>query len=232
MRTKSRFYTLLLLAMGCSILFMACPIEDSADVNQDKIYTDYEVFYNSNTDKTQVLAKFRFGGATGTILELTEPADVFFSDDKLPFKAIYGGHFKEYAGRITDGMFRYTNIDSVTYENAIPLAETIDFPEDLDTISKSSAYTFTWRGTPLSEGQSVGLFVGSWTWGQDALFYENAVGSTNLILGTNKLGNLPVGKSTWFLDRATQDQVTEGTSEGGYIRAKYRARNREISVID
>jgi len=46
------------------VVFTACPIEDSSDVNQDKIYTDYEVFYNSNTDKTIVVAKFRFGGPT------------------------------------------------------------------------------------------------------------------------------------------------------------------------
>ena len=73
------------LTLFAAILFMACPIEDSADVNQDKIYTDYEVFYNSNTDKTQVLARFRFGGATGTLLELNEPAEVYFDEDKPPF---------------------------------------------------------------------------------------------------------------------------------------------------
>ena len=136
---NSSFNLLIAFILIASCVFMACPIEDSADVNQDKIYTDYEVFYNSNTDKTQVVAKFRFGGVTGTILELNDPAEVSFNGDKLPFKPVYGGHFKEYAGRITQGTFTYTNIDSITYENSIPLAEIIDFHADLDTISKSKA---------------------------------------------------------------------------------------------
>lgn len=228
----SNVFSFLFLVLGSAILFMACPIEDSSDVNQDKIYTDYEVFYNSNTDKTIVLAKFRFGGATGTILQLTEPAEVYFNEDKLPFRAINGGHYKEYAGRITEGTFRYTNIDSVSYENEIPVAEVIDFPDGLDSLSKSEAYTFTWDGTALKENQSVGVFVGSWTWGQDALFFQNSEGATDIVMGTNKLANLPVGSSTWYLDRSTQDQVSEGTSEGGFIRARYRAENIQVIMTE
>lgn len=229
---KSNFISFWALLIFAATVFMACPIEDSADVNQDKIYTDYEVFYNSNTDKTQVIAKFRFGGATGTILELNDPAEVYFEGDKLPFKPVWGGHYKEYAGRITEGTFTYTNIDSVTYENSIPLAEVIDFPVDLDTLSKATSYTFTWEGTSLKENQSVGLFVGSWTWGQDALFFQNSEGASNIIMGTDKLGNLPLGTSTFFMDRATQLQVSEGTGEGGFIRSKYRAENLEVVVVE
>ncbi|MHA1719449.1 MAG: hypothetical protein ACTSXK_07985 [Promethearchaeota archaeon] len=214
------------------VVFTACPIEDSSDVNQDKIYTNYELFYNSNTDKTIVVAKFRFGGPSGTILELTSPASVSFNNDVLSFKALYGGHFKEYAGRITSGTFRYENVDGATFENDIPISETIAFPADLDTISKSVAYTFMWDGTALSSDQAVGLFVGSWTWGQDALFYQNSIGATDIILGTIKLGNLPLGSSTWLLDRATTIPVTEGTSEGGIIKAKFRAENKDVIIIE
>jgi hypothetical protein len=225
---NSAYSPFLIFLFGSFVFFSACTIEDSADVNQDKIYADYEVFYNSNTDKTQVLAKFRFGGFTGTILELKEPAQVSFNGDLLPFKPIFGGHYKEYAGRITEGTFSYTNTDSVTYENEIPEAELIGFPSGLDTLSKSSAYTFEWEGTALKENQSVGIFIGSWTWGQDALFYQNSIGATDIVMGTSQLQNLPEGKSTWFMDRATQTQLTEGTSEGGFIRAKYRAKNIEV----
>jgi hypothetical protein len=231
MKSKS-FFSFALLLFAAAVLFMACPIEDSSDVNQDKIYTDYEVFYNSNTDKSIVLAKFRFGGATGTLLELTEPAEVYFNEDKLPFQRLNGGHYKEYAGRITEGTFSYTNIDSVTYTNELPDGEEIDFPEDLDSLSRSESYTFEWQGTPLKENQSVGVFVGSWTWGQDALFFQNNLGATNIVMGIDKLGNLPLGGSTWYLDRSTQEQLTEGTGEGGFIRTRYRARNIEVMVTE
>jgi len=47
-----------------SVLVTACAKENASDVNQDKIYTDYEVLYNSNTDVTTVVARFLFGGPT------------------------------------------------------------------------------------------------------------------------------------------------------------------------
>lgn len=227
----NKFFSIALLIFTTA-LFMGCPIEDSSDVNQDKIYADYEVFYNSNTDKSIVLAKFRFGGATGTLLELTAPAEVYFNEDKLPFRRLNGGHYKEYSGRITEGSFIYTNIDSVTFTNELPVGEVIDFPEGLDSLSKAESYTFEWQGTALKENQSVGVFVGSWTWGQDALFFQNDLGATNIVMGTNKLGNLPLGSSTWYLDRSTQEQLSEGTSEGGFIRSRYRAKNIEVIVTE
>ncbi len=74
--------------------------EDSADVNQDRIYTDYEVFYNANEDKTHVIARFRFGHALGTILELKDSsgASVTYNGAVLAYSQLWGGHHKEYAG--------------------------------------------------------------------------------------------------------------------------------------
>ena len=100
MKKAVRLYFILFIT---SMILASCTIEDSSDVNQEKIYADYEVFYNSNTDKTLAVAKFKFGGATGTVLQLTDPAQVTFNGDKLAFKPIYSGHIKEFAGRITEG---------------------------------------------------------------------------------------------------------------------------------
>jgi len=81
-------------------LLTGCQTEDSADVNQDRIYADYELFYNSNTDKTEVVARFRFGGPTGTLLELKAPASVKFDGETIPFRPGYAGHQKAFAGQI------------------------------------------------------------------------------------------------------------------------------------
>lgn len=54
--------------IGALLLLVASSAkEDSSDVNQNKIYCDYELFYNQNDDKTQAVARFRFGGPTGTL---------------------------------------------------------------------------------------------------------------------------------------------------------------------
>ncbi len=213
------------------LLLAACAKENSSDVNQNKIYSDYEVFYDRNTDKSWVVARFRFGGATGTLLELDSGANVKFNNEVLPYNAIFFGHFKEFAGRITSGTFVYTNQNNQTFTNTIPLCDTIAFAADFDTIVKSIANTFTWAGSHLSSNQYVGLFVGSWTWGQDALYLQDGDGATNLVMGTGQLSGVPVGPAVCYMDRSTDVIVAEGTPEGGRIRSKYRALNRTVQVV-
>jgi hypothetical protein len=209
--------TSLYLALG---LFTSCEKEKSSDVNQDKIYTDYEVFYDRNTDKSWVVAKFRFGGPTGTILELDSTAVVRFNNDTLAYNALFTGHFKEYAGRITTGTFTYTNVAGQVFQNSIPVCDTIAFPTTLNSLSKSSAH------------QAVGIFIGSWSWGQNALAYQDADGATNLVLGINQMAALALGSSTVYMDRQTEVSVSQGTSEGGKIRSKYRALNIVLQVVN
>ena len=222
----------LLALLAIAAILTSCEVEDSADVNQDKIYQDYELFYNSNTDKTWVVARFRFGGPTGTLLQLNDPANVTFEGEVVPFSAIFGGHQREFAGKIDGGTFVYTNTLGETFTNTVPVYESIQFPASLDTLSKSSAYSLDWEGTALKANQFVGVFVGSWTFGDDALFLQTGEGETNLVMGTDQLDNLPLGPSTLFMDRSTDITITEGTSEGGRIRGKFRATNKRVTVVE
>ena len=210
----------------------SCRREDSADVNQDRIHTDYEVFYNSNTDKTWVVARFRFGNNTGTLLELNDPANVSFNGEDLPYNVLFGGHYKEYAGQVTTGTFEYTDVDGSTFSNEVPEYDVADFPPDLDTISKSEAYELEWMGTALTADQYVGIFIGSWAWGQDAAFLQVNEGATSVIMGKDRLEDLPLGQSTIFMDRSTDEMVQEGTSAGGRVRYKYRTTNATVTIVD
>ena len=212
--------------------FTSCVVEDSADVNQDKIYADYELFYNSNNDKTWVVARFSFGGSTGTNLQLSEPASVSFGNDVLPFNPLFQAHFKEYPGRLPGGTFTYINTENTTFENTVPSYEEIEFSSNFDTLSKSSAQALAWDGSALAPNQQVALFIGSWTWGQDALFYQDGDGATDLVMGTSQLSQLATGKSTCYMDRFTGLEVTQGTPEGGRIRGKYRAKNQEVTITE
>ena len=213
------------------ITAISCEKENSEDVNQDKIYTAYELFYNSNEDKTYAIARFKFGGPTGTNLELSSGATVNFNGDDLTYSDLVVGHFKEYAGKINTGTFVYTDVDGNSFTNVVPSYNDIAFETDFDTIVKSQANTFTWDGTSLEPNESVGVFVGSWTWGEDALFYTEQDGATNIIMGVTQLSNLALGTSTVYMDRATQTNLDEGTSEGGVIIGKYRAENVQIQVV-
>lgn len=221
----------MLALMTMSLIFVACNKEDSADVNQDKIYAVYELFYNQNSDKTVAVCRLRFGGATGTLLEANSPAYVLFNGDTLPYSVAYSGHAKEYAGLINSGTFVYSDVDGNVFTNTTPNMGTVAHPAGFDTIVKSQANTYTWSGNSLVANERMELFVGTWTWGQDAAFLATGVGSNNIVMGVNQLSNLAVGGSTLYVDRVTEVAATQVTSEGGVCRSRYRPTNVQVQIV-
>jgi hypothetical protein len=228
MKMNFQFSGLICLLM----LLVACTKDKSSNVNQDRIYQDLELFYDSNTDKTTVIARFKFGGATGTFLELDSGATVKFNGEMLPFNNLLFGHSKEYAGRLNAGTFVYTNVNGKIFTNTLAAIDTIAFPASLDTVPKSAAYDLAWAGTALQPDETVGIFIGSWTWGQDALYLQDADGATNIVLGKAQLSTLPVGPSTFYMERTVSKKLIEKTTVGGVINTKYRAKNKVVQVID
>ena len=220
-----------LTAVAVSTLISSCEKENSDDVNQEKIYTVYELFYNANTDKTVAITRLRFGGPTGTLLEATSPAGVTFNGDPLPYNVFYSGHAKEYAGKITTGTFVYTNTENTSYTNTVPFMDTIAHPVGFDTIQKGQANDYTWIGNPLAVNERVDLFIGTWTWGQDALFFASGAGYTNIVMGLNQVNNLAVGGSTAYVNRVNEVAITEGSSEGGVIRTRFQPLNVQVQVV-
>lgn len=221
----------ILLSLTLGLTLVGCNKESSDDVNQDKIYTDYEMFYNANTDKTVVVARFKFGDATGTNLELDNGAYVLFGNDTLYYNVWYTGHAKEYAGQIPVGTFTYRDTEGNTFVNTTPGGQSIAFDPNFTTITKSVANTLTWVGNSLAPNETVGVFVGtSWTWGQDALFYQDTDGATDIVMGVNQMNGLATGPATVFMDRAIHLNVAQGTSKGGKIHYRYRAQNQNVTV--
>ncbi len=89
-----------------------------------------------------------------------------------------------------------------------------------------------WAGAALAADQQVSFFVGSWTWGEDELFYNSSLGATEIIMGTDQMSNLAVGNSTVYMDRSTAVDISQGTSEGGRIRYKYRPVNITAAILE
>lgn len=224
--------SLLFLALfGFFISFSSCTKENASDVNQDRIYTEYELFYDKNTDKTTAFARFKFGGATGTLLELDSTAFVTFNGDKLPYNALLAVHMKEYAGLVTSGKFVYTNINEDVFENSVPAFEAIEFPT-IDAVKRTQSFDLKWTGTALSADQSVGLAINGNKEGDLQLFVQTAVGSSSIVLAKTQLEKLGLGEATGIMDRSTSQKVKQGTSVGGYITGKYRAQNAKLNITD
>ncbi|MFC2111212.1 hypothetical protein ACFLQ5_02035 [Bacteroidota bacterium] len=210
----------LILGIGI-ILFCSCAKEESENVKQDSIYTIYELFYNLNTDKTTAQATFRFGGATGTLLDLNAPAISTFNGDELLYNSVSGVHKKEYAGIIKSGTFIYTDLDNNTFTNTTPTMDSISFPL-IDTISSGSAFTFQWVGNPVGTKETITLTIDGIQQGNFEVFSKILVGATEIILPVNKLQNLGIGNASCTLTRAfNKYTVDQGTSKGGRMAVRY-----------
>jgi len=233
-QNKLKFFSLFLFGALTTLVLNSCAKEDAADVNQDKIWTEYLVHYNENDDKTHVVARFRFGNAMGTLLELvdTTGASVSFNGTPMPYSIFWSGHHLEFAGNVTTGTFDYVNTEGTVYSNSVPSGtDVIAFPSDFDTIAKSQAETFTWVGNPLSANQSVGIYVGSYGWNKDALFYTNAVGANSLVMGVQAKNSLTVGTGGLYMLRVVENNSINGTSKGGVIRYSYRPIDKSVVIV-
>lgn len=229
MKTISlQFLRIIALILGVSQL-ASCAKENSEDVNQDRIYAEYELYYDANTDKTYASAIFRFGNATGTQLQLTEPSNVKFNNDVIPFDPVFSYYRKEYSGNITSGTFVFTNTEAATFTNAVTNPRTIAFPV-IDTIHNSNSYTLTWIGDSVVANERVDLWLDGPQQNNAEFFTQYTLNTHNLVLAANQLQNLGLGSTTCSLERIWETTAPGVTSAGGKIRAKYKADNITIQV--
>jgi hypothetical protein len=219
------------LAIIVSTILSSCAKEDSATVNQDKIYAEYELFYNKNEDKTYASAVFKFSNIGGTQLQLSSPSEVKFNSDIIPYDGTFAYYRKEYAGFISSGTFTFKDKDGLVYTNIVSVAKPITNIA-IDTIKRSNgAYTYTWVGDTVKTNEAVGLVIGNNVNPLTFQFFRQAsVNTTNLVLPLTQLNQLPIGMSYSQLDRVVQSNAPSVTSAGGLIRGKYRSLDKNLYV--
>ncbi|MBN4072423.1 hypothetical protein JYT74_00145 [Crocinitomix catalasitica] len=212
----------LVLSFGAAAILASCAKDNSANVNQDSIYTIYELFYDADTDKTTARATFKFGGATGTLLELDAPAGATFNGTDLLWNQALGIHRADWVGLTDNGTFVYNDLDDNTFTNAIGTIDPIGFPITVDTISMSSAFNFVWTGNAVGANETITLTINGQTGGNIEIFTTILEAGTDLTLSMDKLNNLGIGDATCYLKRAYNNStVAEGTSEGGRVAVWY-----------
>lgn len=225
---KLSFLPLLATAMVVS----ACARDVSMNVNQDSIFTEFRIVYDDDQGKSFARAAFKFSGATGTILELSAPAEVTVDGEAMAWKPLLGYYEKEYAGIDSQATFLYTDLDNNSYENKVVIAKTIDFPAGLDTLSKADAFTLTWTGAALATNESVIVTINGANEADAKVFTQTAPGASAIILEKNKLEGLGLGTATILMERYTVQVLEEGTPEGGAVWSRYLADPIQVVVVE
>ncbi len=210
-----------------STLFTGCTIQPSEAVDQDRIYTQYELFYDKNEDKTHAKATFKFGGATGTLLQLSKPSGVLFNNDSLLYNVL-GFYEKIYPGFINSGNFTFKDKAGKAYVNSVPLVKTVEFPADPAVIplSKTADYEIKWVGAPLSANEGVGGLVGTTL----QPFLQTTLNATSVTIFASQLQGANPGPYIIYLERSTVVDPVQKTSVGGSMTAKYRGLSKNAQL--
>lgn len=213
------------------LLLTSCVREKSSSVAQDRIYTEYELFYDANEDKTYARATFRFSNLTGTKLELDQPATVSFNGDELTWNNALAYYEREYAGLVGSGTFSYTDLEDNTFVNSISM-KPIGLQNDLDSISRAAAFNLVWTGDLLGANENVTVAVNNANAVNPQLFYQDDLGSQSVVLEQNKLNVLLAGPAFVVIDRRFVPALQQKTSAGGLLTGRYRGKNKNTVLFN
>jgi hypothetical protein len=221
------FFKPIVLLSSLILQLTACGSTDSIlsdQVDPDVIHQRYSVTYVASTNKTEVLAQFRVGGSTGTTIELVSPSQVEHSEVSLRksnsdlLGSFYVG---EETGFVADHVFNFTNQDEEVFENSFSLLA-IDFPNDLEEVSREEDWVLQWEGDPLLENERVQLILRD-SEGDTLFATASDEGATSVTVTTDDLLQLNPGFVQLDLERVLLiGNLQEGGPEGGSRTGIYR----------
>jgi hypothetical protein len=208
-----------------------CKSEASSSVQQDRIYSSYWLYYDHNTDKTMARAQFRFGSAIGTTLELQAPAQVSFEDQPMPFNQLLDWHEVVLAGKVARGDFAYLDAEGAAYTNAAPAIAEIEFSQTPATLPRNAAYTLTWSGAPLTDGEDLEVVIAVEPLRlQFVRIDQRGAGARSIVIGADVLSQLPAGPAVLTMRRHHDYPLEDEPGGGGKLTTTYQPLDRAITL--
>ncbi len=202
----------------------------STDIDQDKIWAHYEIYYDQNQDVTWARTKFKFGNALGSAIQLTAPATITFNGSALIYQSSTEQYEKVFQGFVSGGTFTYADKNNTIYSNSISYIKPIGFPA-IDTIHKTNSYTLTWIGDSLATNESVNLWLSGSNYHTE-FFYQNKLNSKSIICAANQLQKLSNLNTSGAMLRIYAPPIQQSTGAGGEINGKFLAHNLNTVIAD
>ena len=224
--------------LGVALTLAACQIaEQSVNVNQSRIWTDYELHYDANTDLTTAKASFRFGSSLGTPLDLTSPSEVRFDGELLARQVQVGTGWVTYertfAGQVTSGTFRFEDTEGEAYSNTVTLRP-VAFPASVGPIDNDGSYAFDWVGSSLASGEQVDVTL--WRLGSGsaslAFFPQTQDGARGVVMDATQLRNVTPGDVSLRMERRWSGAPGRAPDAGGRLTVKWTAGEKLVTIVD
>ena len=224
--------------LGTAILFAGCQLaEQSVNVNQSRIFTEYELRYDANTDLTTAKASFKFGGSLGTSLDLTSPSEVRFNGELLARQVQLGtgivSYERTFSGPVTSGTFRFVDTEGEAYSNTVTLRP-VAFPSSVGPIDNDGSYAFEWVGSTLASGEQVDVTLWRLASGSSslALFPQMQDGAHGVVMDAVQLRNVEPGDVSLRMKRHWSGTPGRTPDAGGKLTLEWTAQDKAVTVID
>lgn len=224
--------------LGVVLTPAACQMaEQSVNVNQSRIWTDYELHYDANTDLTTAKASFRFGSALGTPLDLTSPSEVRFDGELLARQVQVGTNVVTYertfAGPLPSGTFRFEDTEGEAYSNTLTVRP-IAFPSSVGPIDNDASYAFDWVGSSLASGEQVDVTLWRLVPGSAslALFPQTQDGARGVVMDATQLRNVSPGDVALRMERRWRGTPSRAPDAGGRLTLKWTTTDKVVAVVD
>ncbi len=216
-----------------SVLFSAvsCKKEASSNIDQNRIYADYEITYHESTNQTRAQAMFRLDNQSGKKIELTYPARVGFNDQNMAWKNLGGYYHSQYPGNGLNGSFTYFDFDENVLENIGESVDPISLPFGINTINTNGNFFLPWMGSPVRQGETVRVKISGGDQTGSEEFTTSMSGVNYITLDQFKLNRLEPGTAFIEIERECVSGIQESTLAGGRITTRYEATRILVSVI-
>jgi len=160
MQTATQFHRLVSISLLLTLGSCASnEIGQSQDVKQETIYQQYDITYDENDNKTELVAQFRFAGVNGTTLVLNKPSK--FELDGIELKVdsndFSGAFYKtEIPGNSSFGKHQllFTDIDKKKFENGFTI-EPFRLSNVPLVVNRQAAATIQFEAPPLQADDYV-----------------------------------------------------------------------------
>ena len=222
--------TTLGIAMVSVLFFTACKKENSINIDQNRIYSNYEVEYDQHSNRTSVKATFRVDHNSGQKIELTYPSRVGFDGETMSYRKLMGQYDLNRPGNALSRSIIYYDIDGKEFSNSGQNMSGIDIPAGLNSISTGGNLFLPWVGGPIDSGETVRVTISGSQSGSKS-FTANQVGANYIILDQYKLQDLVAGTATIQIEREFSQSLSQSNLAGGRIKSTYKGRKVTINIL-
>lgn len=142
--------------------FLSCRKENSEEIDQSEIYTDYRIIYKEDLNKTFARATFKHQLNTGENLKLGKDANISVNG----FDMVWNSSFHRYEYNFLDldgASFRFTDNGGVQFNNELNFNKVAQYNKQTasnNSLYKDSIQFIPWdNADPLVSGEYVNLIM-------------------------------------------------------------------------